>query len=322
MLSASRAEELIRSFPSKSLLVIGDVILDKFIYGSVTRQSPEAEDCPVLDFEKEFSMLGGAANVAANLRSLGCREVRLIGITGNDDSSLIVQRLLHDAGIINHLYSSVSEPTITKVRFVSNKHLLRFDTEPSLPLPSFLEFELCERIRRIKHIDGIILQDYDKGIFTPSLVECVMQFAQDSDIPVFVDPKQRHWSLFKNADIVKPNLKEARIATGQNKESNPCVLAKAVRKITKAKAVIVTAGSKGMALSSAKEMSWSLPRPVEVVDVSGAGDAVISALALSRLSGASMVESMSLANAAAGISASKRGTAVTEAKELLSFYNK
>ena len=313
MLTSSKVQELLLSFNQKRILVIGDVILDRFVYGAVSRYSPEYSTCPILNFTNEITMLGGAANVAANLKGLGAKEVALLGIVGYDANGEHVQELLNSLKVKSALHRS-PYPTITKTRFVhGSRHLLRFDVESSLAFHDLFYRDL----ESFSYVDGIIIQDYAKGAFCGSTVHAIMQFARGHNIPVFVDPKKEHWHKFQGAALVKPNFKEAQTALGRASEVSLGVMAKDIRSLTGAKMAIVTAGSRGMFLSPAAADIWALPNRVEVVDVSGAGDTAISVLSLAFLSGASKVEALSLANLASGIVIEKNGTAVVTAEELI-----
>ncbi len=329
----SRVEELIGNF-DKHLLVIGDVMLDRFIWGSVDRFSPESPACPVLEFEHEKKTLGGAGNVAANLMSLGARAVSLTGLVGRDAEGQELQRLV-GYGKIDDILLMLDRPTTTKTRYVAeDRHLLRFDREIT-ELASETEAEII--LGRIKNLlpyswgaswdfpDGIIVQDYAKGAVTSFLVRELMKLAKETNTPVFIDPKSDLWSHFKGAALVKPNLPEAMSAFGiVGKEHEGLVerWGRSMLKYTQAEAIVVTRGRDGMSLFSEDEEIWAVPQPVDVVDVSGAGDTTMVTLVLSRLAGATWVEALELANAAAGIVVGKRGTSTVTPDVLLDRYPK
>lgn len=329
-MNPDRARELIGNF-SKQVLVVGDVMLDRFVWGDVNRFSPEAPSCPVLDFDHEETMLGGAGNAAANLGALGAKCVRLVGLVGHDDpgrevSWMLQQGLGAGSPIDNNLVKSPERPTTTKARFVSSAddvHLLRFDQEVTAPA-SQREFDsLSHPIRQWSSVvSGIVVEDYGKGVVTPDLLRLISALGEQRNIPVFIDPKKDHWEHFKGAELVKPNEVEAYAALGLKPGSCPIEdVGDKLLKYTRAKTVIITRGSAGMVLfRQTGECGKSIPAPVGAVDVSGAGDTAMSALVLSRIAGATWGEAMELANTASGIAVTKPGTSVVSKDELLNRY--
>ncbi len=321
----SRVEELTSNFGMR-LLVVGDVMLDRFVCGSVDRFSPESPACPVLDFERETKMVGGAGNVATNLMSLGAHAVHLTGLVGRDYAGRELQWMLGQTKIDDILFMS-DRPTTTKVRYLAeDKHLLRVDREVT-ELVSDREINIIlGRIReRMKDVDGIIVQDYAKGAVTPFLIRSLMGLAKEKNTPVFIDPKSDLWSHFKGAALVKPNLPEAMSAFGVvGKEHEGLVerWGRSMLKYTRAEAVVVTRGRDGMSLFAEEEEVWAVPQPVDVVDVSGAGDTSMATLVLSRLAGATWGEALELANVAAGTVVGKRGTSTVTTGELLDRYRR
>ncbi len=320
----SRVQELLLNF-DKNLLVVGDVMLDCFIWGSVKRFSPESPACPVIEFEREKKILGGAGNVATNLVSLGAREVHLTGIVGRDAQGQELQRLI-GYGKINDILLMLERPTTTKTRYVAeDRHLLRSDRETTA-LVSEREAEIIlGRIRECRFLDGIIVQDYAKGSVTSFLVRELMKLAKETNTPVFIDPKSDLWLHFEGAALVKPNLPEAMSAFGiVGKEHEGLVerWGRSMLKYTRAEAIVMTRGGDGMSLFSEDEEIWALPQPVDVVDVSGAGDTTMATLVLSRLAGATWVEALELANVAAGIVVGRRGVSTVTTDELLDKFPK
>jgi D-beta-D-heptose 7-phosphate kinase/D-beta-D-heptose 1-phosphate adenosyltransferase len=321
----SRVEELTGNF-DKRFLVVGDVMLDRFVWGNVERFSPESAACPVLEFERETKMLGGAGNVATNLLALGASSVCLTGLVGRDQDGYELQHRI-GYGKIEDLLLMLDRPTTTKTRFVAeDKHLLRFDRETLEPASESETKVILERISsRMQDVDAIIVQDYAKGAVTPFLVRELMKLAAESNTPVFIDPKSDLWPFFKGAALVKPNLPEAMSAFGVvGKEHEGLVerWGRSMLKYTRAGAVVVTRGRDGMSLFTKEEEAWAVPQPVDVVDVSGAGDTTMATLVLSRLAGATWVEAMELANVAAGVAVGKRGTSTVTTDELLDRYPK
>jgi rfaE bifunctional protein kinase chain/domain len=325
-MNRERVSELMSNF-SKQVLVVGDVMLDRFVYGDVDRFSPEAPSCRVLSFANEATMLGGAGNSARNLGTLGAKCVRLTGVIGHDDGGRDIKRLLNaDTGAIdNVLVHSPTRATTLKTRFVSQAdgvHLLRSDRETIRPLDDAEQSNLFHAINQWSSVvAGIVVADYGKGVVTPSLLRLVSSIGLERNIPIFIDPKKTHWEHFKGVELVKPNLEEAYNALGL-REGTCSVdeLGERLLKFTRAKAVIITRGSDGMSLFTEDEMVWSSPAPTKVIDVSGAGDTAMSALALARMAGATWAEAMELANMAAGIAVGKSGTATVSAEEILNKY--
>lgn len=326
-MNRTRASELLAKFSEQRLLVVGDVILDKFIWGEVNRFSPEAHTCPVLDHLEQTTMLGGAGNVATNLNALGAPFVSLIGLIGSDPEGTELRLLMQKEGLDDCMHKTLSRSTTVKTRFVSKEvHLLRYDRESRASIDAQ---EGKVLLSTIKHLvpccQGVLVQDYAKGVVTPFLLRSLMDIAKEANVPVFVDPKKEHWNHFRGAELVKPNLNEAMAAfgvSGDEHASNVEQWGRSMLQYTRAKAVVVTRGADGMHLFTDEQEAWILPQPTEVTDVSGAGDTSMATLALSRLSGASWVEALELANAAAGIAVGKRGTSIVTADELLDRFPK
>lgn len=332
----ARIEELTSNF-NKHLLVVGDVMLDRFVWGRVDRFSPESPACPVLDFESETKMLGGAGNLATNLVSLGARAVHLTGLVGRDAEGQQLQRLIGH-GEIHDILLMGERPTTIKTRYVAeDKHLLRLDRESTQPaldweaeiilgrIQQWLNGRCRSQLADSSHVDAIIVQDYAKGAVTPFLVRALMKLAKDSNIPVFIDPKSDLWPHFKGAALVKPNLPEAMSAFGvAGKEFEVTVerWGRSMLKYTRAEAVVVTRGKDGMSLFTKDKEAWAIPQSVDVVDVSGAGDTSMATLVLSQLAGATWVEALELANASAGIVVGKSGTSTVTTDELLDKFPK
>ena len=321
-----RASELISNC-SKQVLVVGDVMLDRFVRGEITRFSPEAPSCSVLSFVSQTSMLGGAGNAASNLATIGAKCVRLLGFVGYDDGGRDVKHLMADdkGPVDNQLSTSINRSTTIKTRFVSQAdgvHVLRVDRETVRPLDDAEQQSLFHKINQWSSVvSGIVVADYNKGVVTPALLRRVSTIGLERNIPVFIDPKKTHWEHFQGAELVKPNLGEAYSALGLS-EGDCSVedLGERLLQFTRAKAVIITRGADGMSLFTEDETVWSLPTPTKVVDVSGAGDTAMAVLTLARIAGATWVEAMELANTASGIAVGKSGTATVSAEEILNKY--
>jgi D-beta-D-heptose 7-phosphate kinase/D-beta-D-heptose 1-phosphate adenosyltransferase len=307
----------------RSILVLGDVMLDRFVYGQVERISPEGP-IPVLKFTDEKLMLGGAANVARNIKTLGGRAL-LIGVLGEDaEGSLIEQRLLGEDGIEGHCVRRVGHPTTVKTRFVSGgQQMLRLDLEARLLPDTDLVDRIVGMVRElIPDADALVLSDYAKGVLNPAVVSATIALAKAANVPVIVDPKARDLSVYRGATLITPNAIEAHLATGYDTSTDEGA-EEAVHELGRAigvEAIVLTRGAKGMTIFAPTEGAVE-PKHIptaasEVFDVSGAGDTVIAALSLGMASGLSIERSAVLANAAAGVAVAKRGTAVVYADEL------
>jgi D-beta-D-heptose 7-phosphate kinase/D-beta-D-heptose 1-phosphate adenosyltransferase len=331
-MNSARAREIVDNYQKKQVLVVGDVMLDKFVWGNINRLSPEAPSCPVLFSDREKIMLGGAANVASNIGTLGAKCVRLVGLVGYDEQGRNLEALLQksareeDSAIDNIIVKSPERVTTTKTRYVSQAddvHLLRCDQEDTTPISSRELDLLSYRIKRWSSIvSGIVVEDYGKGVVTPDLLRLISLLGRENNIPVFIDPKKNHWEHFRDAELVKPNEIEAYAALGLKPGSETIeYVGERLLKYTRAKAVIITRGKSGMNLFTKNGTITALPTtPVKTVDVSGAGDTAMSALSLARITGATWEEAMELANTASGIAVTKHGTSTVSKNELLSKY--
>ncbi len=306
------------------VLCIGDIMLDKFIYGEVERISPEAP-VPIFKKTNEISMLGGVGNVAANIVSLGAKAA-VISRIGSDQNAKRIIKLLDDTGIVAYPMQNDFTCTTTKTRIVSsNTHILRIDDEDILSLSEdeFLKVQaIIEKEMLISDI--VVVSDYGKGFITKELVKFITEKAQKKNIPVLVDPKGNDFSKYDGATIVKPNLKEFESVSGEkfdaHGENFEKSLIKGAKKIfTKAnlKGLLITLGGNGMFyIASNGKTFHSKARTRKVYDVSGAGDTSLSALTLFMAAGASIEESMDFANMAAGIAVSKLGTSIVSVEEI------
>lgn len=316
-MNAKRLKQLISNF-DKQILVVGDVMLDRFVWGSVNRFSPEAPTCPVLEFSEEVVTIGGAANVAANLAALGAKCIRLVGAIGYDNAGLEIRWLLDKMPKIDNDLQTVFRPTTEKIRYVAEgQHLLRFDRESQEPLSERDEKLILSKIRHwLPLVSAVVLEDYGKGVLTPSLIRAVIKLAADANTPIFVDPKKDHWEHYRGVEILKPNLVEAKAAAGRP-EGSLSELGPFLLNLTRANAIVITQGKDGMTSFCGQDVAQVIPSPVAAIDLSGAGDTTMAALTLAKLAGASLVEAMQLANMAAGLAVQKKGTSVVTAEELL-----
>lgn len=301
-------------FSSANILVIGDVMLDRYWTGATSRISPEAP-VPVVKIGDIENRLGGAANVAQNLATLGCK-VSLSGIVGSDEASSIVKSLLDQANIKNLLSEDASNPTITKLRVMSrHQQLLRMDFEEKLHNTN--KDKLLENIgQHINTFNAVIISDYAKG--TISDAQPIIQLCKNRNIPVFIDPKGSNFEHYRNADVITPNLSELQAIIGEQ-ESLPALFSKTQElcKSLNLKAILVTLSEKGMALIQANKPALHIPTEAkDVFDVTGAGDTVIATFTASAAAGSDFPSAMKLSNAAAGVVVGKLGTSTVTPTEL------
>jgi len=293
-------------FKKKNILVIGDIMLDKYSHGSVTRMSPEAP-VPIVDINKIVYKPGGASNVAKNLSALGM-NVTLLGITGDDSELKELIKVLRHTDIKFDPVKDVTIRTTLKSRVIGNdQHLMRLDHEDKNK--SKMHNDILKKLAKyIKHTDLIILSDYDKGVIKPIAAK-VIEIANENKIKVLVDPKGCDFSIYKNSFLVKPNELEFTIISGQIKNRNQMIArGKKLKKELNLDALLLTLGKNGMLLFE-KESVISFPTSQkEVYDVTGAGDTVISVLAASLVSNKTLKKSCELANIAAGLSIQHLGT--------------
>lgn len=294
------------------ILIIGDLMLDQYLWGDVKRISPEAP-VPVFHIRKRSEVSGGAGNVVNNLIGLGCK-VSVVGVRGKDEAGSRLKQLLSNKRINDLIIQRPEQPTITKTRVISNgQQLLRLDDEEILPLSSNLHKKILNIVReRLKDVHAIIFSDYGKGVLqTPGLAQDVISLAGQAGTPVFVDPKGSDWTRYRNATCVTPNTHELEVVTGQSINDNGQLI-DAMHKVMndyKLAWLLVTQGAKGMCLMSRGGKPLFIPAQArEVYDVSGAGDTVISSLALGVAAGYEFAEAAQIANLAAGVVVGKLGT--------------
>jgi len=303
----------------RRILVIGDVMLDQFIVGRVSRISPEAP-VPVVAFERDEYRAGGAANVALNARSLGA-QVDVVGLVGADDAAWRLRELLTAADVgSSGLLTDDKRRTTTKVRIVTtrNQQVARVDYESEDAAAGSIETSTIEQMQsRVERADAVIVSDYLKGVVTRRLMAATIAACLDRSVPVFVDPKIPHVEYYAGATLITPNHHEAEAATNLRIRTNEDArrAAEAFRDRARAAGVLITMGEDGMWLSADDE--GHLPAAArEVADVTGAGDTVVAALALAVAAGATAAEAARLANLAAGIVVGKFGPAVVTPGDL------
>lgn len=308
--------QLLHRFKDMRILVLGDLMLDKYSWGEVVRISPEAP-VPVVEVRKDTSCLGGAGNVSHNLEILGAFTL-LSGVVGKDQEGLwIKNNVSHNEGII----IDEGRPTTVKTRIIAHQQqVVRVDREEKTPITPLIKEKIIDFIHREK-FDGVLISDYNKGTLTPALVESVLSYSSKKDIPVFVDPKVENFQLFSPVTLITPNHFEAEKIVQHPCQTDPQV-EKAGQEILSqisATYIILKRGEQGMSILQKEKKSVHIPAIAqEVYDVTGAGDTVIATAALALLSGATIKETAFLANTAAGIVVGKIGTATVTQSELLS----
>ncbi len=315
-------------FKNVSVLCIGDIMLDRFCYGTVERISPEAP-VPVFRHKQMREMLGGAGNVAANLRALNGKTA-FIGAIGEDADGAVVRGFLKQSGATDGLIVLKGYGTIVKTRMIAaNNHLLRIDMEnPLVPTPEFLDELYTSSQTAIKNADIVLLSDYGKGLLTKETTRGLIDLCRQAGKPVFVDPKDADYEKYRGATLVKPNLKEFCAACGEKLDPTSADFVDSVQRCAGelfAKYDIghflITLSEHGMIFVSAQNPHETVQIPTqarEVFDVSGAGDTSFATLGLAVAAGASVKEAMKLANAASGIVVGKLGTACVSCEELKS----
>lgn len=301
-------------FSKASVLVVGDIMLDRYWFGEAARISPEAP-VPIVKIKQNDERPGGAANVALNMAALGV-HVAILGIAGKDPAAEVLKQRLNAARVEQHILQFDSIPTITKLRVISrHQQLLRLDFEE--PFPAFDPQELIESYQHyLKQVNLVILSDYNKG--TLSCIKTLIKLANEANIPVLIDPKGAHFSIYSNADVITPNFKEFETIMGpcQN-EKDVVSKGQALLEKLNIKSLLLTRGENGMTLIQRDQDEVHLPAHArEVFDVTGAGDTVIGVLGASIAAGSSLTEAMSLANLAASLVVAKLGAATISTPEL------
>lgn len=306
MINAERAKQIIDNFKRRKIAVIGDVILDRYLWGDVERISPEAP-VPIVDIKRESVNLGGAANVAWNLSSLGVHTV-LIGVVGKDENAKTLEVLLRQKKINPYLVYDESRPTTEKTRIIAvSQQLLRIDRESKGSLDKKVADKVIQHINDIKDdVEGFIISDYGKGVVSKEVINLCVSTGK----PVFVDPKPKNYHLYNRITIMTPNKKEAYECVKYGYEEPLDKVAKRIMEDLNMHQLLITLGSEGMALFEGDKFIKIPAKAKKVYDVTGAGDTVISVLAASKLSGGDWEESASIANYAAGYVVGEIGTAV------------
>ncbi len=316
-ISKAVLKKAIKKFRNKRILVVGDLMLDSYVWGTVSRISPEAP-IPVVDVNKEESKPGGAANVILNLLSLGAK-VFAAGIVGSDDEAEVLMSSLKKDGVnTSAVLVDKKRPTTVKTRVIAhNQQVVRIDREHKTDIsPATAKAIIAAVKKELKTIDAIIFSDYDKGLLTKELVEGIMAIAKGKIVTV--DPKPSNVEIFRDITLISPNKKEASEAAGMaiTSENDVLLASKILKDITNAEAILITRGEEGMSLYMNDGIHTIPTMAREVFDVTGAGDTVISVVTLALTAGASFEEACSLSNIAAGEVVAEVGVVTLTPKEL------
>ena len=315
-------QSLLGDLPGKRVACVGDLMVDRFVYGSVSRVSPEAP-IPVLARSRELKMLGGAGNVARNVAALG-GSVALVGLVGGDPEGHAASRLVGEEGpaIEGYLVTDADRPTTLKTRFVSGgQQLLRVDVEESRPVAGEVEQRLVRTIKdAAREARVILISDYGKGVVTDAVIAAAHDVAAKTGARVIVDSKARSFSRYGDIDLVKPNDLELAYATDLPTDTDAQVEAAIARalELWSTRAILVTRGARGMSLGErGKSVRHFATIPREVFDTSGLGDTALAALGLALAAGASFDIAIAFAQLSSGVAVGKAGTATVSPDELI-----
>lgn len=319
-ISKQSFEKIFSSLGSHKILILGDVMLDEYLWGNVSRISPEAP-VPVVEVLKETVKLGGAANVALNVQALGDQPI-LAGVVGEDKNGERLKQILKDNDLLDEgIFVDGNRQTTIKTRIIAHsQQVVRADREKTGEIPHELSEKLFDFIQnRIKEIDGIIISDYGKGVINGGLLQKVIALAKDNNIFIGVDPKETHFMSYKNVSVITPNHHEASFVFGKrikDEQSLEEVGWGLVERLD-VESLLITRGEKGMSLFEKNRTLTHFPTVAkEVYDVTGAGDTVISSFTCAKAAGADFKEAALLSNHAAGIAVGELGTAQVTKEQL------
>ncbi|MCE5245737.1 MAG: D-glycero-beta-D-manno-heptose-7-phosphate kinase [Candidatus Polarisedimenticolia bacterium] len=316
-------ERVVARFAGKKVLVVGDVILDRYVKGSVDRISPEAP-VPVVRIRGEEHRPGGAANVAANLAALGA-AARLVSVVGEDAGAARLASLARSLGIDDAgLLASPGRPTTVKTRVVAHhQQVVRLDQEDDRPIGEAAAARaLGAALAGLDGADALIVSDYAKGLLVPELLAPLLETARAKGVPVVVDPKARDFSIYQPATVLTPNLLEASRAAGRDArgDGDVSLIAEELLAALRIDALLVTLGEAGMLLLPRSAPAVRIPAQArEVYDVTGAGDTVVAVLGAGLAAGLPLEDAARWANAAAAVAVGRLGTAAVSAAELAAF---
>lgn len=320
-ISSKRVHEIVSRFPRARVMVVGDVMLDEFIWGKVSRISPEAP-VPVVEVRSRSVMPGGAANVVNNIQTLGGKAV-LVGVCGDDPHGATLRQILNDKGADTvGLIAAGDRQTILKTRIIAHhQQVVRVDTENRNGHNPAVLLEVARVVEeKMESVDAVVIEDYDKGLIEQKLVDLIVALARKKKKIVAVDPKKGHFLDYRGVTVLTPNKGEALAQLGIEQEERAPGLEEIGRRLLRkweCRAVLLTLGEEGMFLMERGQKPFRIPTVArEVFDVSGAGDTVVAALTVSLASGANFREAAEIANYAAGVVVGKVGTAAVTAKEL------
>ena len=316
-----RLESIIANFTGKKVLVLGDLMLDEYLIGQVTRISPEAP-VPVVEVKEQVIRFGGAANVALNILTLGCEPI-LAGVVGEDREADLFRSLMAEQKMSpDGLLKINSRPTTVKTRVIGHsQHITRVDRESKVYLDAEEQKKLMDLVReQVPRVDAVILQDYNKGVLTPEIIEFTISLANKNGKLITVDPKFINFMNFRDVTLFKPNIKETEeaLAIKISDENDLLEAGKRLLKELRAKSVLITRGGEGMSLFEESGMVMHVPTKArKIADVSGAGDTVISTLTAALMGGADYREAATMANYAAGIVCEEVGIVPIERDKLI-----
>lgn len=315
-----RIEQLMEIIPTRNIMVVGDIMLDEYLWGNVRGISPEAP-VPVVEIRSKTYALGGAGNVAGNLANLGS-NVYLAGVVGIDtEANKLTELAAATPRVALHLYPCQDRPTTTKTRIIAHsQQMLRTDHEERNPIPAQVEADMLNCVReRLDSLHACVLSDYAKGVLTENLLHALITMCKEADVPVIVDPKGHRYSRYRGATLVTPNTAEANLAA-QNGEGSMTIeqVADRLQGEIGNGALLITRGPQGMSLfMPGQQVTHIAAQARNIYDVTGAGDTVVAVLALLLAVGMEMLEAARLANYAAGIVVGKVGTASVSLEELV-----
>ena len=315
-----QVEKFKSSLKKAKILLIGDVMLDKYVFGKITRISPEAP-VPVFLSEGKKEVLGGAANVLNNLSSLGV-DATFMSVIGKDEPGKRLKQLLKENNIKKtYFYEDKKRTTSSKTRYLANsQQIIRIDSESEQMIPASAEHFILSKFKKlITNYNVVVISDYKKGVITPTLMKTIIKISKSNKVPVIVDPKNKKFDIYKNVFLVTPNQYEASEVSGiscnTNEEAEYC--AKYIMKNYNINNVIITRGEKGLTYLNKNKIVHAPTKKKEVFDVSGAGDTILAILAISIANKIEIENSLYFANKAAGVVVGKIGTSTINMKELL-----
>lgn len=319
-LTRERIDELLGKIGRSRVLIIGDIMLDEYLLGVVERISPEAP-VPVVEVTSNRTNLGGAANVAANIRALGDESI-LIGTVGADDAAEKLGALLEQRGISReYMVTDPERPTTIKTRLIAHsQQVVRFDREKRTPLSEQVEARILDRVMSLIDSTGaVIISDYGKGVITPTLLKSVTDLCNEHGVFIAVDPKETNFHNYRRVSLITPNHHEAGFAYGRKilNEEDLHEVGNGLLKKLEARSILITRGPQGMSLFSTEHEPTHIPTFArQVFDVTGAGDTVIATFVAAVCAGATLAEASVFANVAAGWTVAEIGTATISAKQL------